>query len=157
MKLKRFLLRYYPPGIILEYEQAGETRSKCIDLLDLRPESDVAELVREICSREPLIPARKAGQLAELIRKLQGKLREPQERQFQLFKEVRTHLLPLTNIAINKSGSCFITGSYDRTCKVWGGESGEELLSLEGHQNVVYAVAFNNPFGSAPLLAALIG
>ena len=25
-------------GIILEYEQAGETRSKCIDLLDLRPE-----------------------------------------------------------------------------------------------------------------------
>ena len=71
MKLKRFLLRYYPPGeleetwwgtrsarvaasyavatarltqpchsagIILEYEQAGETRSKCIDLLDLRPE-----------------------------------------------------------------------------------------------------------------------
>jgi hypothetical protein len=24
MKLKRFLLRYYPPGIILEYEQNGE-------------------------------------------------------------------------------------------------------------------------------------
>ena len=41
----------------------------------------------------------------------------------------------------------FITGSYDRTCKVWGGESGEELLTLEGHKNVVYAVAFNNPYG----------
>ena len=24
MKLRRFLLRYYPPGIILEYEQGGE-------------------------------------------------------------------------------------------------------------------------------------
>jgi hypothetical protein len=24
MKLKRFLLRYYPPGIILEYEQQNE-------------------------------------------------------------------------------------------------------------------------------------
>ena len=27
MKLKRFLLRYFPPGIILEYEQGGEVRS----------------------------------------------------------------------------------------------------------------------------------
>ena len=28
MKLKRFLLRYYPPGIILEYEQQGEVRRR---------------------------------------------------------------------------------------------------------------------------------
>ena len=28
MKLKRFLLRYYPPGIILEFEQAGELKTK---------------------------------------------------------------------------------------------------------------------------------
>ena len=26
-KLKKFLLRYYPPGIILEYELAGELRA----------------------------------------------------------------------------------------------------------------------------------
>lgn len=43
----------------------------------------------------------------------------------------------------------FITGSYDRTCKVWDTTSGEELHTLEGHRNVVYAIAFNNPFGSA--------
>ena len=41
----------------------------------------------------------------------------------------------------------FITGSYDRTCKVWDTKTGEELLTLEGHKNVVYAIAFNNPFG----------
>lgn len=41
----------------------------------------------------------------------------------------------------------FITGSYDRTCKVWDTASGDELLTLEGHKNVVYAIAFNNPFG----------
>ncbi|KAL7990874.1 hypothetical protein Chor_014304, partial [Crotalus horridus] len=35
MKLKRFLLRYYPPGIILEYIQSGELKTKSIDLLDL--------------------------------------------------------------------------------------------------------------------------
>lgn len=39
MKLKRFLLRYYPPGIILEYELRDGTREmKEIDLLHLTAE-----------------------------------------------------------------------------------------------------------------------
>jgi dynein assembly factor with WDR repeat domains 1 len=66
---------------------------------------------------------------------------------FYLFKILRAHILPLTNCAFNKSGDRFITGSYDRTCKVWNTLTGEELLTLEGHKNVVYAIAFNNPFG----------
>ena len=38
MKLKRFLLRYYPPGIILEYLRSnGEIETKSIDLLNLTP------------------------------------------------------------------------------------------------------------------------
>ena len=28
MRLRKFLLRYYPPGIILEYEQNGEVRAE---------------------------------------------------------------------------------------------------------------------------------
>lgn len=39
MKLKRFLLRYYPPGIILEYvKKNGEIETKSIDLLNLSVE-----------------------------------------------------------------------------------------------------------------------
>lgn len=39
MKLKRFLLRYYPPGIILEYvKKNGEIETKSIDLLNLSSE-----------------------------------------------------------------------------------------------------------------------
>ena len=41
----------------------------------------------------------------------------------------------------------FITGSYDRTCKIWNTHTGEEMFSLEGHKNVVYCLSFNNPFG----------
>lgn len=66
---------------------------------------------------------------------------------FFLFKILRAHILPLTNCAFNKSGDKFITGSYDRTCKVWNTITGDELLTLEGHRNVVYAIAFNNPYG----------
>lgn len=39
MRLKRFLLRYYPPGIILEYiRKDGTEGQKSIDLLNLTAE-----------------------------------------------------------------------------------------------------------------------
>ena len=39
MKLKRFLLRYHPPGIILEYlRKSGDIETKSLDLLNLTPE-----------------------------------------------------------------------------------------------------------------------
>ena len=39
MKLKRFLVRYHPPGIILEYQKRnGEVETKSIDLLNLSHE-----------------------------------------------------------------------------------------------------------------------
>jgi dynein assembly factor with WDR repeat domains 1 len=37
VKVKRILSRYYPPGIIIEYELDGSFKSKHIDLLDLNP------------------------------------------------------------------------------------------------------------------------
>jgi dynein assembly factor with WDR repeat domains 1 len=37
--------------------------------------------------------------------------------------------------------------SYDKSCKVWATSSGRQLLKLEGHKNVVYAIALNNPYG----------
>lgn len=36
-----------------------------------------------------------------------------------------------------------LTGSYDRTCRVWDVETGQEMLALDEHQNVVFSVAFN--------------
>ena len=62
-------------------------------------------------------------------------------------KVLRAHILPLTNCAFNKSGDKFITGSYDRTCKIFDADTGNETHTLEGHKNVVYAIAFNNPYG----------
>merc|ERR1712164_34924 len=147
MKLKRFLLRYYPPGIILEYEQADELRNKSIDLLNLSAETDVELILDQIIQHEPLIKESRRAQLRKLIFKLIEKQESNEQQNFYLFKILRAHILPLTNCAFNKSGDRFITGSYDRTCKVWNTLTGEELLTLEGHKNVVYAIAFNNPFG----------
>merc|ERR1711998_417650 len=147
MKLKRFLLRYYPPGIILEYEQAEELRNKSIDLLNLSGETDVELILDQIIQHEPLIKESRRSQLRKLIFKLIEKQELNECQNFYLFKILRAHILPITNCAFNKGGDKFITGSYDRTCKVWDTLTGEELLTLEGHKNVVYAIAFNNPFG----------
>ena len=76
MKLKRFLLRYYPPGIILEYVRSnGETETKSIDLLNLTPEygvgqassTDVDILVNQILFEEPVISESRKPQLKKLI------------------------------------------------------------------------------------------
>jgi hypothetical protein len=47
-KLKKFLLRYYPPGVILEYESGGQLLQKSIDLLDLTPEDDVEVVLNHV-------------------------------------------------------------------------------------------------------------
>uniref|UniRef100_A0A803VME8 Dynein assembly factor with WD repeat domains 1 n=1 Tax=Ficedula albicollis TaxID=59894 RepID=A0A803VME8_FICAL len=139
--------QYSHHRIILEYVEGGESKTRSIDLLDLRPDTDVTALVEEIQKGEPLITASCLEHVIHLVQRLQEKLGEKQNHKFSLFKVLRTHILPLTNVAFNKSGSRFITGSYDRTCKLWDTASGEELRSLEGHRNVVYAIAFNNPYG----------
>lgn len=105
MKLKRFLLRYYPPGIILEYEQGGAVKTKSIDLLDLKPDSNVEKIVSEVFDSEPLVTKSRIPQVQQLVAKLQSKLSQIGDHHFYLFKVLRAHILPLTNVAFNKSGS----------------------------------------------------
>uniref|UniRef100_A0A3P9BJH9 Uncharacterized protein n=1 Tax=Maylandia zebra TaxID=106582 RepID=A0A3P9BJH9_9CICH len=128
MKLKRFLLRYYPPGIILEYEKGGFLRTKSIDLLDLTPEC-VNELVEEIRQSEPLVTKAQADQVKQLVIRLQKKQTQQDHHRFCFSKELKAHILPLTNVAFDKSGS-----SYDRTCRVWDTASGQSCTLLEGHR-----------------------
>ena len=147
VKLKKFLLRYYPPGIILEYEHEATLMQRSVDLLDLTPDTEVEPLLDRLTAREAMLKPTHRATLRGLLEKLQAKQRDVRTQNFALFKVLRAHILPLTNCAFNKSGDTFITGSYDRTCKVWNTASGEETHTLEGHKNVVYAIAFNNPFG----------
>jgi dynein assembly factor with WDR repeat domains 1 len=111
--------------------------------------TDLDALCDQIVTNEPLISEARRPQLRRLLLKLLEKQMEGADgvRDFYLFKVLRAHILPLTNCAFNKSGDRFITGSYDRTCKVWDTATGNELHTLEGHKNVVYAIAFNNPYG----------
>eukprot|EP00730_Choanoeca_flexa_P006819 TRINITY_DN12228_c1_g2_i13.p2 TRINITY_DN12228_c1_g2~~TRINITY_DN12228_c1_g2_i13.p2 ORF type:complete len:114 (+),score=11.72 TRINITY_DN12228_c1_g2_i13:94-435(+) len=74
MRLLRFLLRYYPPGIILEYTKSNQERSKCISLSNLNPETNLDELTEEIAAQEILITEKRKPQLKQLLQRLQEQL-----------------------------------------------------------------------------------
>jgi WD40 repeat protein len=53
------------------------------------------------------------------------------------------HTKPITNIACSPDGLKVVTGSGDRTAKVWDAHTGKELLTLTGHSSEIQAVAFS--------------
>ena len=101
---------------------------KEFDLLHLTSDTDVEVLVNQVVFEEPLISEKKKPQLRRLIYKLIEKLEQKETNDFYLFKILRAHILPLTNCAFNKSGDKFITGSYDRTCKVSEAQMRTQLI-----------------------------
>ena len=54
-KLEKIMVRYFPPGIVLEYTNSdGLIDNKSIDLLNLSENSDISYLVQQINEKEPL-------------------------------------------------------------------------------------------------------
>lgn len=82
--------------------------------------------------------------LRQAIGKLQRKLLEPTQKKFYMHRRV-AHLLPLTNVCFDRSGTRCLTGSYDRICRIINTQDVGEAQLLKGHDNVVFSVAFNQP------------
>ena len=64
-----------------------------------------------------------------------------------LLRTLSGHTGEVTSCAISTDGSFMVSGSYDRTLKVWDINSGTELLTLTGHEGEVNGCAFS-PDGS---------
>ncbi|MCZ7645827.1 MAG: WD40 repeat domain-containing protein [Planctomycetota bacterium] len=48
----------------------------------------------------------------------------------------------VTSVAVSPDGSKALSGSWDKSVKLWDLESGKLLKQLQGHQSLVHAVAF---------------
>jgi WD40 repeat protein len=47
-------------------------------------------------------------------------------------------------VAISRDGTCIVSGSNDKTVKVWDAATGKEVLSLKGHTGQVRSVAISS-------------
>lgn len=149
---KTVKLRYSPPGIIVEY--SNRSSSKLIDLLDFTEFSDIERvadgIVKDEMSQGGMESKSKSFKRAvvTMLQRLQQKLKanNNQSVRYECIRRMECHAMPLTNCIFNKAGDKFLTGSYDRTCRVWDTTTGKKLLTLAGHNNVVYSLAFNTPF-----------
>ena len=170
--LKRFLLRYFPPGIIIEYvDEYGELQTQTIDLLDLTAYSNPDLLADSILKAIPLVPSSKRPQILKMLISLPSSFyftlslfyQELVDRQkeglifthYDLSLKLKPHLFPVTNGGFNKAGSLLVTGSHDRTAKVISTLTGRVQFTLSGHDNVVFVAMFNNPFRDKILTGSL--
>ncbi|XP_015370946.1 PREDICTED: dynein assembly factor with WDR repeat domains 1-like [Diuraphis noxia] len=108
--------------------------------------TNIEKLAAQIASDEPLITPKILPQLLTILQKLKDKtLFNNWDHVHESFKIDKTlssgHLLPITNVSIDKFGNICATGSYDRTCKIWNTRTGEETSTLVGHENAVYIVS----------------
>src|SRR5205085_10333669 len=53
------------------------------------------------------------------------------------------HKGPVSSVAWSPDGKRLVTGSFDKTAKVWDADKGQELLFLKGHTGAVTSVAWS--------------
>lgn len=87
-KLKKILLRFHPPGLVLQYQQIIScVKQKTVELLDLNPDTDLAVMAAHIISQEPLLLGEKQRPLLhQLLQRLIDKQLEQQPSYYELFK-----------------------------------------------------------------------
>eukprot|EP00768_Dysnectes_brevis_P006195 gnl/Dysnectes_brevis/4783_a6593_430.p1 GENE.gnl/Dysnectes_brevis/4783_a6593_430~~gnl/Dysnectes_brevis/4783_a6593_430.p1 ORF type:complete len:428 (-),score=58.84 gnl/Dysnectes_brevis/4783_a6593_430:66-1349(-) len=145
MRLKQVKIRYYPPGILLSYLQSGHPKTHALDFLDFTPQTNPKDYVEHLQQSHRFLLRRK-DLCTKIAQTLHEKQVEPAPSNYVLSRLLKSHLLPITTCAFNKTGDRFLTASHDRTAKVWDTQTGEVLKTLEGHDNTIFAVAFDYPY-----------
>jgi len=56
---------------------------------------------------------------------------------------LKGHAIWVTNVSFSPDGRRIVSGSFDKTLKVWDAQTGQETLTLRGHKGYVYDVSFN--------------
>ena len=56
---------------------------------------------------------------------------------------LKGHSEGVLSVAYSPDGTKIISGSFDRTIKIWDANTGECLKTLEGHSIYVYSVAYS--------------
>jgi WD40 repeat protein len=58
-------------------------------------------------------------------------------------RDLKGHTQSISTIAFSPDGQRILSGSHDKTVRLWNSKTGRELRVLEGHENWVESVAFS--------------
>ncbi|MEE0961644.1 MAG: hypothetical protein U0L54_03740, partial [Bacteroidales bacterium] len=61
---------------------------------------------------------------------------------FKCLKTLEGHSFYVTSVAYSPDGTKIISGSHDKTIKIWNANTGQCLQTLKGHSDIVYSVAY---------------
>ena len=56
---------------------------------------------------------------------------------------IKGHTDYITSVCFSPDGKRLASGSYDKTVKVWGAQTGQQALTLKGHTNIITSVVFS--------------
>ncbi len=62
---------------------------------------------------------------------------------FDFFPELKGHSESLISVAFSPDGKYLVSGSYDKTLKLWSVESQKEITTLKGHSSWLISIAFS--------------
>jgi WD40 repeat protein len=54
------------------------------------------------------------------------------------------HTALVNSVAISHDGRFIVTGSADRTAKIWNTQTGECAHTLQGHKGIIYSIAISH-------------
>ena len=60
-------------------------------------------------------------------------------------KVLKGHTKPIFSVAFSPDGNRLVSGSYDKSVKIWDVNAGRLLQTLGGHTDAVYSVVYNSP------------
>ncbi|HEY0754917.1 MAG TPA: TIR domain-containing protein [Ktedonobacteraceae bacterium] len=86
----------------------------------------------------------KATVYEQLARQAHDRALEIHAKKFTLLHELKEHSDKVTSIALSSDGKTLVSGSYDKTIRVWNVQTGQTLYKLEGHSNGVRSVAISS-------------
>eukprot|EP01083_Nonionella_stella_P157545 511567_1 len=104
----------------------------------------IESVVDNICSQPSTALIRYQDTSSQIMKRTKKKKLKPEwHRPWKLYKVISGHLGWVQSVAMDPSNEYFVTGSADRTIKIWDLASGTLKLTLTGHISAVRGLAIS--------------